>query len=423
LQLSEKNKSPGSTAAQGAKTGSGPLNGVRVLDMTSVQMGPYSTLILADLGAEIIKIESPAGDGDISRHSVPTRSRGMGQIFLNGNRNKRSVALDLKQPEGRNALLAIARNCDVLVYNVRPQAMTRLKLSYEDLQAVNPQIIYVGAVGFSERGRYGGRPAFDDLIQGMVGLPWLYGRASGLPPRYAPVAYADRTSSLHIVIAVVSALYHRKSTGQGQRVDVPMFENLVHSVIGEHLEGETFIPARGPMGHARTLSPKHRPYPTKDGHLCTFVQNDKQWRSFFKMIGQPELIEDPRFSSQLNRSKNMDAVYALQTEALQKRTTREWVQLFTEHDLPVSPMNSPEDVLNDAHLADLGYFKTIEHPTEGTLRAMYYPTEFSKTPVTNRYPAPHMGQHTEEVLREAGYDQAAIDAIVAKGAAVTPKPK
>lgn len=417
MSLTEKHRT------EAAKGGQGPLSGVRILDMTAVQMGPYATLILADLGADIIKIESPAGKGDISRHSVPTRSPGMGQIFLNGNRNKRSVALDLKQPEGRTALLTLAKRSDVLVYNIRPQAMTRLKLGYEDLQAVNPQIIYVGALGFSQRGRYGGRPAFDDLIQGMVGLPWLYARASGLAPRYAPVAYADRTSSLHIVIAVITALYHRKSTGEGQRVDVPMFENLVHAVLGEHLEGETFIPARGPMGHARTLSPKHRPYPTKDGFLCTFIQNDKQWRAFFAMIGEPELIEDPRFSSQLNRSKNMDAVYALQTEALQKRTTAEWVKLFMKHDLPVSPMNSPEDVLNDPHLADLNYFKHIEHPTEGTLRAMYYPTEFSKTPVTSRYPAPQLGQHTAEVLKEAGYEQSQIDALVAKGVAVAPPPK
>ena len=396
----------------------GPLSGVRILDMTSVQMGPYATLILADLGADIIKIESPAGEGDISRHSVPARSRGMGQIFLNGNRNKRSVALDLKQPEGRAALLTLAKRADVFVFNVRPQAMARLRLSYEDLQAVNPQIIYVGALGFSQRGRYGGRPAFDDLIQGMVGLPWLYARASGQAPRYAPVAYADRTSSLHIAIAVIAALYHRRCTGEGQRVDVPMFENLVHALLGEHMEGETFVPALGPMGHKRTLSPQHRPYPTKDGFLCTFIQNDKQWRAFFKMIGEPERFEDPRFSSQVNRSKNMDAVYAFQTEALKKQTTAEWVRLFLEHDLPVSPMNSPQDVLNDPHLADLNYFKQIEHPTEGTLRAMYYPTEFSKTPVTNRHPAPRFGQHTAELLREVGYEQSRIDELIAQGIAV-----
>jgi crotonobetainyl-CoA:carnitine CoA-transferase CaiB-like acyl-CoA transferase len=251
----------------------------------------------------------------------------------------------------------------------------------------------------------------------------LYARASGQAPRYAPVAYADRTSSLHIVIAVLSGLYHRTSTGEGQRVDVPMFENLVHSLLGEHLEGETFIPARGPMGHARTLSPRHRPYATKDGFLCTYIQNDKQWQAFFKMIGQPERFNDPQFSSQVNRSKNMDAVYALQTDALRERTTAEWVKLFMAHDLPVSPMNSPEDVLNDPHLADLGYFKQIEHPTEGTLRAMYYPTEFTKTPVSNRHHAPRLGEHTVEVLAEAGYDQSQIDALIAKGVALAPPAK
>jgi crotonobetainyl-CoA:carnitine CoA-transferase CaiB-like acyl-CoA transferase len=397
----------------------GSLSGVRVLDMTTVLMGPYATLVLADLGADVIKIESL--EGDISRQSYPARSPGMGHSFLNNNRNKRSVALNLKHPEGRAALLTLGEHADVFVCNVRPQAMTRLKLGYEDFKAVNPQIIYVGAVGFGQRGRYSGHPAYDDLIQGMIGLPWLAGQASGQEPRYAPVAYADKSCALHLAIALLAALYHRKCTGRGQRVEVPMFENMVHSLLGEHLEGETFIPARGPIGHRRTMSRERRPYRTKDGYLCTMVYNDKQWRSFFEMIGQPERFEtDARFSSQVNRFKNIDAVYGLLSEVLQTRTTGEWIRLFTEHDLPVGPMNSLDDVLHDPHLEDVDCFRPFEHPTEGTLRTMYYPTEFSETPVNSMYPAPRLGEHTVEMLTQAGYDRSRIDALIAEGIAVVP---
>ena len=406
--------------AKSKTTNPGPLNGVRILDMTTVLMGPYATLILADLGADILKVESP--EGDISRQSTPARTPGMGHAFLNGNRNKRSVALNLKKPEGREALLALAKTVDVFLYNVRQQAMKRLKLAYEDLSAVNPQIIYVGGIGFSSRGRYGGRAAYDDVIQGMAGVPWMAAKASGQIPRYAPNAYADRVSSLHIANAITAALYYRKCTGKGQRVDVQMYENMVHLLLGEHLEGETFIPARGPMGHPRALAPDRRPYRTKDGHMCTLVYNDRQWRTFFALIGQPEKFDqDQRFSSQINRIKNIDAVYGFLSEVLQTRTTAEWTKLFLEHDLPVGPMQSLDDVLNDPHLADTGYYSVVEHPTEGTLRAMCYPTEFSETPVSNRRPAPLLGEHTAELLAEAGYDQARIDELLAKGAALAPR--
>ena len=397
----------------------GALSGVRVLDMSTVLMGPSATQILADLGADVVKIESL--EGDISRQSYPARSSGMGHSFLNNNRNKRSVALNLKHPEGRAALLALCKRADAFVYNFRPQAMARLKLGYEDLKAVNPQVIYVGAVGFGERGRYQGMPAYDDLIQGMVGVPWLSGQASGREPRYAPSAYADRTCGLHLAVSLLAALYHRKCTGRGQRVDVPMFELMVHAVLGEHLEGETFVPARGPIGHRRTLSLERRPYRTKDGYLCTMVYNDKQWRSFFEMIGEPERFEaDARFSSQVNRFKNIDAVYGFLSEVLETRTTEEWLRLFREHDLPVGPMNSLDDVLHDPHLADVGYFKEVEHPTEGTLRTVHYPAEFSETPVSSTYPAPRLGEHTVELLAEAGYDRSSIDALIARGIAAVP---
>ncbi len=410
-------------AAKSSSGTHGPLHGVRILDLTTLLMGPYATLILADLGADIIKVESP--EGDLSRQSHPSRSPKMGQSFLNSNRNKRSIVLDLKHADGRAAMLKLAERVDALVYNVRPQAMARLKLSYEDVKAVNPKIIYVGGVGFSQRGRYSGRPAFDDVIQGMAGVPWMAARASGQAPRYTPNAYVDRVSSLHVALAVLAAIHHRDRTGEGQRVDVPMFENIVHLLLNEHLEGETFVPPLGPAGHPRSLSRERRPYKTKDGYLCTLIYNDKQWRSFFKMIGEPQRFEeDARFSNQLNRIKNINAVYGYLSEVLETRSTAEWIKLFMDADIPVGPMNSLDDVLQDPHLAETGYFTPIEHPTEGALRTTYYPTEFSAAPVSGRYPAPRLGEHTRELLAEAGYDSAHIDKLVAQGAAVpAPPPK
>ncbi len=399
--------------------GHGALTGVRVLDMTTVQMGPVATAILADLGADVVKIESP--EGDISRNSVPSQSPGMGHSFLGINRNKRSVSLDLKQPEGKRALLALLPRTDVLVYNVRPQAMARLKLSYEDVKAVNERIVYVGALGFSQRGRYAGRPAYDTMLQGMMGIPWMWQRASGQAPRYAPFSYCDQSSALHVVIAILSALYSRSVTGRGQRVDVPMFENLVHVLLGEHLAGETFVPPKGPVGYHRQLASDRRPYQTEDGYICPFVYNDKQWRSFLTMIGQAEKFEnDARFSSHRNRVSNFDAVYGFLAEVIRTRTSAEWMRLFTEHDLPIAPMNSLEDVLHDPHLADIGYFQKQEHPSEGTLRRTCYPTEFYGTPSANVQPAPRLGEHTGELLAEAGYTQVEIDKLIAAGAAACP---
>ncbi len=399
-----------------------PLKGVRIIDMTAVLMGPYATLILADLGADVIKIEAP--EGDISRQSTPFLHPGMGHAFLNGNRNKRSVVLNLKTSEGREALLELAKTADVLVYNIRPEAMERLKLGYEDVKNANPQIIYVGGYGFSPRGRYAGRAAYDDVIQGMTGIPWMAAQASGQEPRYAPNAYADRVSSLHISNAVLAALFHRQRTGEGQRVDVPMFENMVHLLLGEHMEGETFIPPRGPMGHPRALSRDRRPYKTKDGYLCTLVYSNKHWQAFFRMIGQPERFEtDQRFSSQINRIRNIDAVYGFLAEVLETRTTAEWIELFLKYDLPVGPMQSLQEVLHDPHLAEVGYYSVVEHPTEGTIRAMRYPTEFQRTPTSDRKPAPLLGEHTVEMLREIGYDDARIADMIKQGIAQVPKPQ
>jgi len=394
---------------------SGPLHGVRVLDLTTVVMGPYATQILADFGADVVKVEPP--EGDVMRHAWPFRNPGMGHIFLNANRNKRSVALDLKKDGAREACLAIARNADVLVYNIRPQAMARLKLSYEEVRAINPKIIYVGCFGYSQRGPYAAKAAYDDLIQGAAGIPWLLKTQGAETPRYAPIIVADRSVGQQVASAVSAALYHRERSGKGQRVDVPMFEHLLQIVLGEHLGGYTFEPQHGEAGYARMLAPDRRPYQTSDGYVCALIYNDKQWKAFFEVIGQPEKLQDPKFSNQEVRSKHYAQAYAFVAEQMKKRSTDEWIAALESADIPVQRMNSLADIVADPHLAATGFFRTVEHPTEGRLRSMAVPSEWSESAPEYRRHAPRLGEHTREVLREAGLPDAQIEQLIASGAA------
>ena len=400
---------------------SGPLTGVRIIDLTTVVMGPFATQILADLGADVVKVEPP--EGDVLRHIAPMRHPGMGHIFLHHNRNKRSIVLDLKQPAGRDALLRLAGSGDVLIYNVRPQAMRRLRLGYEDVAAVNPRIVYVGAYGYGESGRYAGQPAYDDLIQGMVGLPWLTHAAGADRPRYVPTAITDRITGLATVNAVTSALFCRERTGKGQAVEVPMFETLAHMVLGDHMGGRTFEPPLSPARYERMLAPHRVPYATRDGYVCVLVYNDKHWRSFFKLIGREEMFEsDPRFSSQEARSRNIGEVYAFVAEIMLTRTSAQWLRSLKEADIPVAPLNSVDDIIDDPHLGESGFFVMTEHPTEGRLRMMASPGAWSHTPSGALRPAPRLGEHSVEILREAGYGDTEITAMIAGGVTRTPAP-
>lgn len=393
---------------------SGPLAGVRVLDLTSVILGPYATQILGDLGADVIKIEPPEGDN--MRYGAPMRNPGMGHIFLHLNRNKRSLVLDLKQACGRDALLRLAASADVLVYNVRPQPMARLRLTYEDVRAVNARIIYVGAYGFSQDGPYAAKPAYDDLIQGMVALPTLLQQAGADRPRFVPSTMADRVTGLNTVNAITTALYYRERTGKGQSVEVPMFECLTQFVLSDHMAGETFEPAIGPMGYARLLAPHRNPYETKDGYLCLLVYNDKQWRSFFQMLGREDMLRsDARFSTQTSRSEHIAEIYAFVAEQVRTRTTAEWLEALTDADIPVMPLNSLKGLLTDPHLEQTGFFSSVEHPTEGRIRSMAVPSRWSESPPDEPRPAPRLGEHSVEVLREAGYADAEIDSMLAAG--------
>jgi len=398
---------------------SGPLTGVTVVDLTTVVMGPYATQILGDLGATVIKVEAPGGDN--VRHVGPMKNGGMGHMFLHLNRNKKSIVLDLKQPAGREALLRIAADADVLLYNIRPQAMKRLRLDYAAVAAANPRIIYVGAYGFGQQGPYAARPAYDDLIQGMSGIPWLTQQAGTTEPRYIPATLADRIVGLHAVYAVTTALFHRERTGEGQAVEVPMFECMSQMILGDHLGGRSFDPPTGSAGYARVLAPQRKPFRTRDGYVCALMYNDKQWQSFFRVIGREELYrDDPRFNSHENRSARIDEANAFVATEMLKRTTDEWLTALMAADIPTARMNSIDDVIDDEHLNGTDFIHLEQHPTEGTLRTTRATTKWSRTPPAAQCSAPRLGEHGAEVLRSVGYNDAEIDALAAAGVTALP---
>ncbi len=390
----------------------GPLVGVRIVDLTTVLMGPYASQILGDYGADVIKVEPPGGDN--VRGIGPSRSPGMGAPFMNVNRNKRSIVLDLKHSSGREALLRLAATADVLLYNVRPQAMARLGLAYEDICAVNPEIIYVGVYGYGQSGPYSAKPAYDDLIQGATGFAELSMRA-GNGPVYVPTPIADRFVGVGAVGAVTAALFHRERTGEGQSIEIPMFETMAQLVLADHLYGCSFVPPIGGTGYPRVLSENRKPYRTSDGHVCVLVYTDKQWHAFFTLIGRPEIMEEPRFATIGARTENIGALYALVAEVMTTRSTAAWIEVLEGVDIPVMPMNTVESLMDDPHLRAVGFLTEVEHPTEGTMLQIAVPSSWSKTAPGVRRQSPRMGQHGREVLDELGYSAHEIEALAAAG--------
>lgn len=382
-----------------------PLAGIRIVDLSTVVMGPWATHLLAGYGADVIKVEPP--DGDVMRYAGPSRHRGMGPLFMFMNRGKRSIVLDLKRAPARAALLRVCETADVLITNVRPAAMQRLGLGYEDVRAVNPRIVYTDLVGYGQDGPYAARPAYDDLIQGISGLAAIFARVGG-EPRFVPALIADRITGMNAAHAVIAALFARERSGEGQHVEVPMFETLAELVLSDHLAGHLFEPPAGDLGYNRALAPNRRPMRTLDGYICLLVYTEKHWRRFFAIVGREEqFTADPRLWDPDVRRREYDAVYGIVAEIIATRTSAEWLGALTAADIPVVPLMDVADLLEDEHLRAT-FFGVEEHPSEGTLRTVRRPTRLSagETPALRH--APQLNEHGAEILREAGLDEAAI---------------
>jgi crotonobetainyl-CoA:carnitine CoA-transferase CaiB-like acyl-CoA transferase len=392
---------------------SGPLTGVRVVDCTTGVLGPWAAQQLGDLGADVVKIEPP--EGDTTRQLGPMRNPDMGAFYLAVNRNKRSIVLDLKQEPARRALLRLAEGADVLLHNYRPQAARRLGMSYETFRAVNPGIVYVGTYGFRAAGPYGNKPAYDDIIQAASGLASLQASLFG-EPKYVPTIVADKTSSMTVLVAVLAALYHKARTGEGQEVEVPMLESLAAWVMVEHLYGETFVPPVESVGYKRVLNRYRRPFKTKDGHLAILPYTDQNWRDFFVIAGRQDLLDDPRFKTLGTRLRHIEILYEELGKIATTRTNAEWLTELDRRNIPAMVVNSLESLLRDPHLEATGFWQVVEHPTEGTMRLPGIPAAYSKTPAAIRRLPPRLGEHSVEILREAGLSASEIDALLAAGA-------
>ncbi len=393
----------------------GPLDGVRVVDLTTVVVGPICTRTLADYGADVIKVEAPGGDL-LRTMAEGSRNPGMSGKFINFNRNKRSIVLDLKKKDGHAALLRLIARADVFVSNVRPEALARAGLDHASLAKLNPRLIHCSILAFGRGGRYFNRPAYDPVIQSLSGVAGTIARATG-EPRFVPMVMSDHTSGLIAAQAIGFALYRREKTGTGEAIDVPMLENMASFVSSEHLGAATFDPPVGPTGDGRLLSPNYRPVPTKDGYVTVRPNTNAQTFAFFDAIGRPELKTDPRFDSAASRTRNAKDYFEVQATSLGGKTTDEWVELFDKLDVPAARYNSIDDLLTDPHLADVGFYKEENHPSEGKIRRTRLANTFSGGAREDETHAPLTGEHTRTILAEVGYADAEIDALLASGGA------
>ena len=391
----------------------GPLDGVRVLDLTNVIMGPFATHILADMGADVIKIEAPGGD--LVRHIGPGREPGLGGSFVHLNRNKRSVALDLKREAGRAALRRLLRGADVFLHALRPQAIARLGFDPESAAALNPDIIYCGAYGFGAYGPYGNKPAYDDVIQAGSGFAALCAEESGGAPAYVPTVVCDKLAGQAIAYAILAGLLQRARGGGGQAIEAPMFETAVEFLTPEHMGGAAFDPPLGPFGYGRVLGGYRRPYRTRDGYACILPYSDRNWRDFFAFAGRPELAEAERFRSIAERARNAGELYGLIAEEAPKRTNAEWAAFCDGASIPFMPAKRFEELYDDPHARAVGLFRIVENPRGGRERHVRRPVNFSGAPFRVRRHAPALGEHTREVLAEAGLGDAEIAAASGAG--------
>ena len=387
------------TAKSGVATG--PLKGVKIVDMSSVVMGPFATMLMADMGADVIKIENDGGKikGDMMRYAGESPTGDLGPIYMALNRNKRAVTIDAKTDAGKADMARLLKDCDIFFHNVRLAGMERLGLGYEQVRAINPDIIYVHCAGFGDGGPYSKLQAYDDLVQAASGYAALDQLRSGGDPAYAPSLIADKTVGLFATYATLAALYHREKTGEGQFVSVPMLESFTFFNMVENLYGATFLDGSQKLGYTRSINPRRKPYPTLNGYIAIVPYVDAQWARFFEIGGRPGVFEDPRFSTYAERTKHTSELYAIIEDVAATKTTQDWLEILSRENIPAMRFNTMEDVLQDPHLSTTGFFEERAHEMAGAYRAMRHPVTFGKTPANIRYEPPVLARDNAEILK------------------------
>lgn len=395
-----------------------PLEGIRVLEIASMIFGPVAGQYLGDMGADVIKLEPP--EGDLTRSIGPRRSPKMAAFFLTSNRSKRSIVVDLKRPEGRAILQKLVAKTDVLLHSMRTPAANRLGLDYTTLSAANPGLVYCHLTGYGDDGLYAGRPAYDDIIQAASGLAMLQTVVAG-QPRFIPTIVADKISGVHAAYAIVLALMHRMRTGEGQQVDIAMFETMAAFNMLEHQWGHVFEPPVGDMGYLPVATAARRPYKTKDGFLALLPYSDAHWNSFFALAGEPSIMQDERFATFAARQKHFRDVWDELERQVARKSNADWLTLLSPQDIPFSVVNTLEDLTTDPHLASVKFWEMMEHPTEGTLRMPRNAIGMSATPPQITRPPPNLGEHSTEILREFAYPEDAIVQLVEPNGVCAPQ--
>lgn len=385
------------------------LKDIRILDLTTTYLGPYATQFLGDMGADVVKIEPPGGE--VGRTPRPGRSPEMGAGFLNTNRNKRSLALDLSGPGGREVLMRLAKKADALVHNMRPQAAAKLGLSYDDVRRANPRIVYCFSAGFDQHGPMAGKPAYDDIIQAVSGLSVLNRGELGAP-RFLPTIVADKVVGIHLAFAVAAGLVQMLKTGHGCSVEVPMFESMVAFLLVEHMAGQTFRPPIAPLGYERLLAANRRPYRTRDGYMAIMPYTTQQWTQFLECVGLSELMSEPWVNDPVERSANVDRLYQIIADVAPSRRTDEWLSILGEADIPCGPVNSFEDLLSHPQLFAVDLFQPITHPSEGALTTVRSPFRVAGSGQNSDRPAPRVGEGGRNVLLEWGFAPAEIEKLI-----------